>query len=36
VLAEGKVAPADLEMFRVTDDIDEAVAVMVEARQRHK
>ena len=36
VLAEGKVAPADLEMFRFTDDIDEAVAVMVEARQRHK
>ncbi len=32
VLAEGKVSPGDLEMFRVTDDVDEAVQIMVEAR----
>jgi len=32
VLAEGKVSEADLAMFRVTDDVDEAVSVMVEAR----
>ena len=35
VLADGKVSPADLEMFRVTDDPDEAVTVMVEA-ERHR
>jgi uncharacterized protein (TIGR00730 family) len=35
VLADGKVSPADLEMFQVTDDPDEAVAVMVEA-ERHR
>ena len=35
VLAEGKVAPADLEMFRVTDDLDEVVTVMVEAQRQH-
>ncbi len=34
VLADGKVSPADLEMFRVTDDVEEAVAVMVEAQRR--
>ncbi|HYO38489.1 MAG TPA: TIGR00730 family Rossman fold protein [Nocardioidaceae bacterium] len=34
VLADGKVSPADLEMFRVTDDVDEAVGVMVEAQRR--
>ncbi|MEP7091582.1 MAG: TIGR00730 family Rossman fold protein [Nocardioidaceae bacterium] len=33
VLAGGLVSPADLDMFRVTDDVDEAVAVMVEAQQ---
>ena len=26
VLADGKVSPANLEMFRVTDDVDEAVS----------
>ena len=31
VLADGKVSEADLDMFRVTDDVDEAVAVMVRA-----
>jgi uncharacterized protein (TIGR00730 family) len=34
VLADGKVSPEDLDMFRVTDDAEEAVAVMVEAQQR--
>ncbi|NUR08746.1 MAG: TIGR00730 family Rossman fold protein [Nocardioidaceae bacterium] len=33
VLADGKISAADLDMFRVTDDVDEAVAVMVEARE---
>jgi hypothetical protein len=33
VLAEGKVSPGDLEIFRVTDDVDEAVSIMVEARE---
>jgi uncharacterized protein (TIGR00730 family) len=33
VLADGKIAERDLDMFRVTDDVDEAVAVMVEARR---
>jgi uncharacterized protein (TIGR00730 family) len=36
VLAEGKVGEADLAMFRLTDDVDEAVSVMVEARQRRR
>lgn len=36
VLAEGKVSPGDLEIFHVTDDVDEAVQIMAEAReQRH-
>ena len=29
VLADGKISPADLEMLAVTDDVDEAVAMMV-------
>jgi uncharacterized protein (TIGR00730 family) len=32
VLAEGKVGSKDLDLFQVTDDIDEAVAIMVAAR----
>ncbi len=32
VLADGKVSAADLDMLRVTDDPDEAVAVMTRAR----
>jgi len=32
VLADGKVSEKDFEMFVVTDDIDEAVAMMVAAR----
>jgi uncharacterized protein (TIGR00730 family) len=35
VLADGRVSEAELEMFRVVDDVDEAVSVMVEARARH-
>ena len=33
VLAEGKVSPADLDMMVVTDDVDEAVSLMVAARE---
>ncbi|WP_110181985.1 TIGR00730 family Rossman fold protein [Nocardioides solisilvae] len=33
VLAEGKISPEDLDMIRLTDDVDEAVALMVEARE---
>ena len=35
VLAGGRISEPDLEMFRVTDDVDEAVSVMVES-QRHR
>jgi hypothetical protein len=35
VLAEGKISERDLDMFRLTDDVEEAVDVMVEAR-RHR
>jgi uncharacterized protein (TIGR00730 family) len=33
VLADGKVSAPDLQMFRVTDDVEEAVRVMVEAQE---
>jgi uncharacterized protein (TIGR00730 family) len=36
VLAEGKISEVDLEMFRVTDDIDEAVGQMVDAQRRRR
>jgi hypothetical protein len=36
VLAEGKVAPEDLRMFRVLDDPHEAVAVMLAAEQHRE
>ena len=32
VLAEGKISAADLDMLTLTDDVDEAVALMVAAR----
>jgi uncharacterized protein (TIGR00730 family) len=32
VLAEGKISDGDLEMFHVTDDADEAVGIMAQAR----
>ncbi len=35
VLAEGKITQADLDMLTLTDDVDEAVRLMVEARARH-
>src|SRR4051794_41230696 len=34
VLADGKISKRDLDMFQVTDDVDEAVEVMVEAQRR--
>jgi hypothetical protein len=33
VLASGKVSDKDLDLLRVTDDVDDAVAIMVEARR---
>jgi uncharacterized protein (TIGR00730 family) len=33
VLAEGKINPQDLDMMVVTDDVEEAVALMVAARE---
>ncbi len=35
VLAEGKISQVDLDMLTITDDVDEAVALMVDARRRH-
>ena len=35
VVAEGKVAEEDLGMLQVTDDVDEVVAAMVQARLQH-
>jgi len=32
VLAEGKISESDLDMFHVTDDVTEAVTIMVEGR----
>ena len=34
VLADGKISAADLDRLVVTDDLDEAVALMVAARER--
>jgi uncharacterized protein (TIGR00730 family) len=34
VLADGKISPADLDMFTLTDDVDVAVETMVESRRR--
>jgi len=33
VLAQGKISPDDLEMLVLTDDVEEAVALMLEARK---
>jgi uncharacterized protein (TIGR00730 family) len=33
VLADGKISPADLDMLTLTDDVDEAVRLMVRARE---
>jgi len=35
VLADGNVSARDLTMFRLTDDVEEAVSIMVDARARH-
>jgi hypothetical protein len=35
VLAAGNVSARDVEMFRLTDDVEEAVAIMVDAQRRH-
>ena len=35
VLEDGKISDRELGMFRVTDDVAEAVAIMVEARKHH-
>ena len=35
VCAEGKIDEGDLDMLTLTDDVDEAVALMVAARDRH-
>jgi uncharacterized protein (TIGR00730 family) len=35
-LAEGKIGPADVSMFRLTDDADEVVAIIDEARRRSR
>jgi hypothetical protein len=32
VLASNRIAPADLEMLQLTDDVEEAVSIMVAAR----
>ena len=36
VMAEGKIAQADLDRLLVTDDVDEAVARMMSARESHE
>ena len=36
VLAEGKINSADLDMLTLTDDVDEAVAMMVAAREARR
>jgi len=36
VLADKKIAENDLDMFRLTDDIHEAVQILVEAQQRRR
>ncbi|QYJ02447.1 TIGR00730 family Rossman fold protein [Nocardioides panacisoli] len=35
VLADGKIAAADLDRLVLTDDIDEAISIMVAARDQH-
>ncbi len=36
VVAEGKVSESDLDMFHVTDDVDEVVRIVEEAQVRHR
>ncbi|WP_456237760.1 LOG family protein [Nocardioides sambongensis] len=35
MLGDGRIKQTDLDMLTLTDDVDEAVALMVEARERH-
>ncbi|MCW2764642.1 MAG: hypothetical protein JWO11_601 [Nocardioides sp.] len=35
LLADGRIAQSDLDMLTLTDDVDEAVALMVRAREAH-
>jgi hypothetical protein len=35
-LAAGKISPADLDMMVLTDDVDEAVRLMVAAREEER
>ncbi len=35
-LDDGKISPGDLDMITLTDDVDEAVAIMVDARRVHQ
>ncbi|TYL45180.1 TIGR00730 family Rossman fold protein [Nocardioides sp. BGMRC 2183] len=35
MLGDGRIRQSDLDMLTLTDDVDEAVALMVEARERH-
>jgi len=35
VLADGKISPHDLDLLTVTDDLDQVVSLMVEAREGH-
>jgi uncharacterized protein (TIGR00730 family) len=36
VLADGKVSEQDLDMIRLTDDVDEAIKLMIDAQQRRR
>jgi uncharacterized protein (TIGR00730 family) len=35
VLGHGNISPRDLDLVRVTDDVDEVVSIMVRAREEH-
>ena len=35
VLADGKISPHDLDLLTVTDDLDQVVSLMIEAREGH-
>ena len=35
VLAGGKISPPDIDILTVSDDVEEAVAIMVAARDEH-
>jgi hypothetical protein len=36
MLADGKVSEQDLDMIRLTDDVDEAIKLMIDAQQRRR